>query len=87
MDNYLKDLHRGEHSLTASQARQSNDGSATNQMAAAVAAAVSDAISNMQMVLDKKVVGKVFGDTVTRRVDKNINLSNDQIAYGHGNGR
>lgn len=84
-DNYLASLHRGERVLTASQARHYDGGGASaGDIAAAVKAAVSEAMANLSITLDKKIVGKVMGDTVSSRVHDNINFANAQTAYSHG---
>lgn len=84
-DGYVAELHRGERIQTASQARHDNGGGASaGDIAAAVKAAVSEAMANLSITLDKKIVGKVMGDTVSSRVHDNINFANAQTAYSHG---
>ena len=83
-DNYLASLHRGERVLTASQARHMGDNADGATIAAAVSSAVSKAMQDLSLVLNNRTVGKVFGDSTSRRVNKNINLTAERLAYGHG---
>lgn len=83
-DNYLSLLHRGERVLTASQARHMGESADSATIAAAVSSAVSKAMQDLSLVLNNKTVGKVFGDSTSRRVNKNINLNAERLAYGHG---
>lgn len=83
-DDYLTRLHRGERVLSASQARHQSDGASAQEIASAVKQAVTEAMSGLAMVLNDKTVGKVFGDSTSRRVHRNIDISNGQYAYGHG---
>lgn len=83
-DNYLASLHRGERVLTASQARHMGENADGATIAAAVSSAVSKAMQDLSLVLNNRTVGKVFGDSTSRRVNKNINLTAERLAYGHG---
>lgn len=83
-DNYLASLHRGERVLTASQARHMGESADGATIAAAVSSAVSKAMQDLSLVLNNRTVGKVFGDSTSRRVNKNINLTAERLAYGHG---
>lgn len=84
-DNFPALLHRNEMVLTASQARQYRDGTANSGLTAAdVANIARSAVSNLTMEMNNETVGRVFGDSTTRRVNDNIMHMNRRKRYGYG---
>jgi len=84
-DNFPARLHKDEMVLTASQARQYRDRTVNSGLTAAdVANIARSAVSNLTMEMNNETVGRVFGDSTTRRVNDNIMHMNRRKRYGYG---
>lgn len=83
-NNYRAILHRGEEVLTAQQARERRSGVDNSNSTAMIAAALRSAVMDLTMELNSETVGRVFGDTTSRRVNRNIVQINRRQQYGYG---
>ena len=83
-DNYPAILHRDEMVLTASQARQYREGQNSGIDAATLASAMRSAVLDLTMEFNGREVGRMFGDSTTARVNRNIGQINRRRRYGYG---
>lgn len=83
-NNYPAILHRDEMVLTASQARQYREGQSNGIDAATLASAMRSAVLDLTMEFNGREVGRMFGDSTTARVNRNIGQINRRRRYGYG---
>ena len=88
-DQYKAVLHRGEIVLNASRAREYREGrdsggGGSQLTPEAVATIARSAVESLAMEFNGEVVGRIFGDATTRRVQGNMTQINRRQQYGYG---